>query len=90
MSYDYQTVRPTLFAEDGIKLLLDVRDKANALLAEAGAFTASKCWSGIKLGAYDSWTAIAALDFLIEREELMCITPDWAGQDKIYTRKWNR
>ena len=56
--------------------------QGDALLAEAGAFTASKCWSG-SAGAYDSWTAIAALDFLIEREELMCIMLDSARQDKI-------
>ena len=90
MSYDYTTQRPHLLTEDGLHLLLDVRDSVHGLLKQAGAFTAARAWAGIHVGAYDSFDAIAALDLLVERGEIECLTPTWAGQDRAHTQRVRR
>lgn len=66
--YAYQTERPKLFTEDGQVLFLKIRDRAQQLLREAGAFRAQECWKEIGVG--DSWMFIACLDRLVELREI--------------------
>lgn len=82
MSYDYQQERPWLFTEAGQIKFLEVRDKAQALLAANGAFRLDKLTiSG------GSWSTLACLDRMIELKELVALRDPktcWA-QYQIYT-----
>ena len=83
MSYNYGSQKAALFTEDGAEILLAVRDEALRLLAEAGAFT---CGKATRNAMGDAWTALAALDYLIERGELRRVTPVGTvhGQDEVF------
>ena len=82
MAYDYRTERAKLFTEDGVKMLTKIRDNVKRLLAEAGAVA-----SGAALRAVtgDSWTMLAALDYLVEQGEIKEVTPPetW-GQHRVF------
>jgi len=73
MSYDYQKQRPELFTEQGVETLTAIRDNAKRLLNEAGAFAAGHAFDG---ATGDSWTMLAALDYLIEKGEIVRVTRD--------------
>lgn len=81
MSYEYAAQRPRLFTEDGAKQLIETRDRAIRLLGIAGAFTACKA-----MGAGESWMMLAALDYMVERGEIIESSPPgcW-GQDRVFT-----
>jgi hypothetical protein len=83
MVYDYQTERPKLFTEEGMRILIHVRDAAKKLLAESGAFKAGKVFA-----SGDGWTSHAALDYLVEIGEIRRIEQGGytAGQDEVYTK----
>jgi hypothetical protein len=81
MSYDYKIHRAGLFTEDGIEIVIKIRDNARHLLEQAGAFQACKAWEGV-MG--DSWTMLAALDYLVEKGELRKLTKYGFGQDQIF------
>lgn len=59
--YDYQTEKPKLFTEDGVKTVLNTLRKIQSACEVAGCIT-----RGRALGTGDSWTALAAQDFLEE------------------------
>jgi hypothetical protein len=67
MSYCYEKEKPALFTEDGVTTLMAMRDKARELLKVSGAVRADKI---IAAGSGDSWTMLAALDYLVEKGEL--------------------
>lgn len=82
MPYHYQTERPKLFTEDGMRIVMEVRDKAISLLSTAGAFKSSKA-----MASGDGWTSLAALDYLVERGEIRRVTgPNTAGQDQVFVK----
>lgn len=83
MPYDYQTERPTLFTEGGVDLLLRVRDHARRFLQTAGAFTAGKV---VDTCCGETFTVLAALDYLVERGDVRCVTPQehTVGQDWVF------
>ena len=68
MSYNYKEQRAELFTEEGVSVLLAVRDEAKRLIAISGAFNAEKA---IRKASGSSWTMLAALDFMVERGELV-------------------
>ena len=82
MTYSYEAEKPRLFTEDGIRILLEVRDKAAACLKQSGAVTAGAllCTSG------DTWVMLAAVDHLVRLKELREIEQPGrvAGQDRIF------
>jgi hypothetical protein len=82
MSYSYQKERPSLFTEDGVKLLTKIRDRANYLVKEAGAFTAENAWSGC---AGSVWQFAACLDYMAEQGEIVCLSSanTW-GQYRVF------
>ena len=82
--YEYQKEREKLFTEDGLKLLLKIRDKVKELLTEAGAFTMEKAISG---QGGSSWMCLACIDYLVEKEEIREVTAlgSCAGQNRIFT-----
>lgn len=69
--YDYISERPNIFTEDGVALLLQVRDAANELVSMAGAATLNKVINGVvrRRGAASNWDVQAAMDYLCERGE---------------------
>jgi len=83
VSYSYQNEREKLFTEDGVQTLVAIRDKVRKLLEAAGAFRADAAWRGI---SGDSWTMLAALDYLVERGEIrrVATSPPAAGQHQIF------
>jgi hypothetical protein len=84
MSYRYETQRAELFTEHGAKTLLTVRDNAKRLLNTAGAFMASHAFDGAD---GDTWTMLAALDYLVERGEIVRVAGGIAtwGQCQVFT-----
>jgi hypothetical protein len=87
MSYSFATQRANIFTENGQRMLLEIRDKALSLLEQAGAVRMEKL-----LVAGDSWDALACVDYLVERHELLEVTKgmDVAGQHRVFVKgaKW--
>jgi len=80
--YEYINERPFVFTENGIKMLLKLRDRARELLGEAGAFREQElqnCVSG------DSWHMLACVDYLVERGDIRRVCGDTVRQYNIYT-----
>ena len=86
MSYDYKKTRGYVFTEEGVKELLLVRDRADYLLDEAGAFNIMRAFK--PLGAYEAWQAFALIDYLVELGELEEVSkPGCRGQDRVFIGK---
>lgn len=86
MSYVYREERLKLFTEDGVATYIAMRDHAFALTKAAGAARAQEIMSA---ASGDSWTMLAALDYMVERGEL--IEVDYGqcpGQHRIFTRPY--
>lgn len=86
MSYDYATQRPRIFTEDGVALLLTIRDHARVLLDTAGAVQMNAL---IAHSSGDAWDMLACVDFMCERDELVELTKlqaGVAGQHRVFVR----
>ena len=84
--YTYQAERDRLFTDEGQRMFLAVRDRANKLLGEAGAFTAEACFRSI---SGDTFDMLASVDRMVELEELTELTNPqkvW-GQDRVFVRR---
>ena len=85
MSYLYENEKPKILTDEGQRTFLKVRDKANQLLNEAGAFEMFKSLKGV---TGDTWTMMAYIDRLVELGEIREITgPNVAGQNRVFVRK---
>lgn len=86
MSYDYQNERPALFTESGVEILLQVRKRVAKKLAVAGAVRFDRATDGI---TGDSWTMLAAMDYLVEKGELREVTAPGScmGQHRVFVEK---
>lgn len=83
--YDYEQCKPAIFTEQGQREFLCVRDHVDKLLREAGAFMMPYAWT--PLAGYDSWTAMAYVDRLVELGEILEITSGHvAGQHRVFVR----
>lgn len=88
MSYNYQAERPFVFTEDGQVMFLSIRDRAHALLKEAGAVMSGPLMRGL---TGDSWAMLACIDRLVELKELREITgDDVAGQHRVFVSPRDR
>lgn len=85
MNYCYEKEKPSLFTEQGVDTLMRMRDKARALLKEAGAVRADKIMDAA--GPVGSWTMMAALDYMVEKGELRRVSAkgDTWGQHQVFT-----
>lgn len=86
MSYDYRKQKPVLLTDEGFKVLLGVRDKARELMPKAGVATVGAMLDGqLKyVGACDSWTGLAAIDWLVELGDLIPVSSTGNTQDHVY------
>ena len=84
MPYIYEVERVELLTDAGQRLFLKVRDRAKALLDEAGAF---QMGAVLSLTSGSSWQMMAAVDRLVELGEVREVTgPDVPGQDRVFVR----
>lgn len=84
--YKYDDLRPSLFTEEGVDLIIKIRDRAFELCKLAGACTVDKAMQAAI--ATDTWKRLAAIDYLIERGDLRRITEGLPlmGQDHVLVR----
>ena len=81
MPYNYETERPVIFTDDGQRMFLKIRDKAQRLLHASGAFRLQEVISDC---VGDSWTMLACVDRMVELNEIKEITKDVAGQHRVF------
>jgi len=81
--YEYQEQKPKILTDNGQKEFLRVRERANRLLDDAGAFM---MFSALKDIAGDSWLMMAYVDRMVELGEIREITSGVAGQDRVFVR----
>ncbi len=85
MSYSYPTLRPFVFSEPGQDMLLKIRDFAEKTLKTSGAVRMDALMNAA--GGGESWNMMACVDRLVERKELIEVTPhNCTGQHRIFTR----
>lgn len=77
--YNYEEQKKELFTEDGLRILISMRDAAKRHLAESGAFRADKVFT-----TGDSWTMLAALDFMVEEGEIREVKRDCMAQHRVF------
>ena len=82
--YNYETQRQFVFTEEGVKKLLETKDEALQLIADAGCVMSGKLF----VGTGNSWDNMACWDYLIEigvlREIKQQRTP--VGQCRIFVK----
>jgi hypothetical protein len=87
VSYDYKTVKPRLFTEEGVAMFINIRDHVRELVQTSGAFTMG---AAIRRATGDSWTMLACVDRLVEVGEVMEAGAFQRGQDRVFVPgpKW--
>ena len=88
MSYQYAELRENLFTEQGVETLEKVRANVHRCIGESGAVLAQNAWKGV---TGDSWTMLAALDYMVERgeiREVLDIQGTGFGQHRVFV--WGR
>ena len=84
MSYCYETEKPKLFTEDGVKMLRSIEKAVDTLLKSAGAFRFQELMQLSSHGG-DSFTELACLDYLVEQGKIACVRSECWGQYKVYS-----
>lgn len=82
-NYNYDDIRPELFSEEGVELLMQMRDHSTKLLFQAGAFSFEKVTRTIK---GDTWLRMAALDYMVERREIKVVYEPSNTLNRVYTK----
>ena len=82
-NYNYEYMRHELFNEDGVELLMKMRDISSKLLFQAGAYTFEKVTRTIK---EDTWMMMAALDYMVERREIKVVYEPANTLNRVYTK----
>lgn len=84
MSYKYEEIKPDLFTERGVEMLMKIKDQVGRLLFSAGAFTHEKVTRTV---TGDSWLMLACLDYLVEKGEIELASNRGMRQHWVYTKK---
>ena len=84
-NYNYEFIRHELFNEDGVELLMQLRDISSKLLFQAGAYTFEKVTRTLK-GDHDTWLMMAALDYMVERREIKVVYEPSNTMNRVYTK----
>lgn len=85
LSYRYEEHRDHVFTDDGQRLLLKARDRAQKLLSEAGAVSIGAIIAGL---SGDSWKMLACVDRLVEIGDLLEVPNphSGAGQHRLFIK----
>jgi ABC-type uncharacterized transport system ATPase subunit len=82
MPYIYEIEKEKIFTEDGVKMLLTIRDNVAKALENSGAFIMHKITT-----SGDSWTQLAVLDYMVEQGEIHEVTGNnVAGQHRVFVK----
>lgn len=82
--YSYEAERLQLFTDQGQRMLLGIRDRANKLLTDAGAATMGRI---IAEASGDSWQMLACVDRMVELGELREVEQGYVmAQDRIFVK----
>lgn len=85
MAYSYLVEKNSLFTDDGQRMFLKIRDRANQLLTQAGAFRMMEVFRGA--GSGDSFTMLACVDRMVELGEIKELTGHGCcGQHRTFVR----
>jgi hypothetical protein len=82
-NYNYEDIRPELFSEEGVELLMQMRDHSSKLLFQAGAYSFEKVTRTVK---GDTWLQMAALDYMVERKEIRQVYSPSNTLNRVYTK----
>jgi hypothetical protein len=82
-NYNYEDIRQELFSEEGVELLMQVRDHSGKLLFQAGAYTFEKVMRTVN---GDTWLKMAALDYMVERKEIRQVYDPSNTMNRVYTK----
>jgi len=82
-NYNYDDIRPELFTEEGVELLMKLRDVSGKLLFQAGAYTFEKV---VRTITGDTWMMMAALDYMVERKEIRLVYSPSNTMNRVYTK----
>lgn len=83
--YDYKTLRPEVFTDQGQRMFLKIRDHAQRLLKEAGAVRLSEM---IRPCSGDGWQMLACVDRLVELGEIReVVQPDPVAHHRIFVAR---
>jgi hypothetical protein len=82
-NYNYEDIRPELFSEEGVELLMQMRDHSSKLLFQAGAYSFEKVTRTVK---GDTWLQMAALDYMVERKEIRQVYAPSNTLNRVYTK----
>ena len=80
MSYSYEKERSNLFTDEGVRMLLQIREKVQRLLTVAGCFRVGNAISGV---TGDTWLMLACLDYIAELGEIKLVTDSGSRQNWI-------
>jgi hypothetical protein len=83
--YNYENQKKNIFTEDGQIMFLQIRDRVQKLLKEAGAFMLE---NAINKQSGDSWNMLACIDRLVELKEIKEVTKEneVAGQHRVFIK----
>ena len=80
--YNYEEQKSEIMTDEGQRTFLKIRDKANKLLEEAGAFT---MMAPSRRVTGDSWFHMACIDRMVELGEIAEVTASGvAGQHRVF------
>lgn len=83
--YKYRDERHTVFTDDGVEMLVQIREQAEKLFDIAGCATIENL---IRPCLGDSFTMLACIDFLVEKGHIEKVHQnDISTQRQIYKRR---
>ena len=82
-NYKYEEMREELFTEEGVEVLMRIRDHSGKLLFSAGAYTFEKVTRTV---TGDTWLMMAALDYMVERKEIRMVYSPANTLNRVYTK----
>ena len=85
--YNYQTERLKLFTENGVEMVLKIKKNIQNMVVVSGAVDFCHATKGV---TGDSWTQLAALDYLVEKGEIREVTnAGTIGQHRVFANPLN-
>jgi len=79
--YNYQEQKKNLFTQDGVSLVIKIKEKSNALIKQSGCVSAAK----LIYEATSTWDGLAAIDYLCEEKFLKEVPQEnIVAQDRIF------